>query len=85
MLKRLGLVGDDEVEYTITSATDTKKKLRKVLFGVEIAVRKSKKNITALVLEGLHFDMLLGMSWIKEANAMVDATKGALSVDSEKL
>ena len=36
--ERLGLVGDDEVEYTITSATITNKKLSVVLFGVEIAV-----------------------------------------------
>ena len=27
---------DEEVEFTITSATDTNKKLRKVLFGVKV-------------------------------------------------
>ena len=39
--ERLGLKEDDEIEYTITSATSTNKKLRKVLFGVEIAVGKN--------------------------------------------
>ena len=49
--ERLGLVGDNEVEYTITFATNTNKNFRKVLFGVEIAVGKSKKSIPALMLE----------------------------------
>ena len=40
--ERLGLKGDNEVEYIITSAPDTNKKLRKVLFGVEIANGKQK-------------------------------------------
>ena len=60
--ERLGLKEDDEVEYTITLATGTNKKLRKVMFGVEIAVGKNRKCIPAIVLEGLHFDVLLGMS-----------------------
>ena len=50
------------MEYTITSATDTNKKFRKVLFGVKVAAGKSKKNIPLLVLEGLHLNVLLGMS-----------------------
>ena len=64
--EKLGLVRDDRIEYTITSATDNNKKLRKVLFGVKIAVGKIKKPIPALVLEGLDFYVLLGMSWIKK-------------------
>ena len=64
-------------------ATGTNKKLRKVLFGVEIAVGKNRKRIPAIVLEGLHFNVLLGMSWIKETNAMVKATEGVLSMDGE--
>ena len=53
--ERLRLVWDNKVEYAITSATNTTKKIRKVLFGDEIAVVKSKKSIPALVLEGFHF------------------------------
>ena len=44
---------------------------------------KNKKCIPAIVLEGLHFDVLLGMSWIKEANAIVKATEGVVSMDGE--
>ena len=81
--ERLGLKEDDEVEYTLTSATGTNKKLRKVLFGVKIAVGKNRKCIPVIVLEGLHFDVLLGMSWIKETNALVKATEGVVSMDGE--
>lgn len=37
------------------------------------------------MLEGLHFDVLLKMSWIKEANTIVDAAKRVVSVDSKEL
>ena len=57
--ERLGLKEDDEVEYTIASATSTNKKLRKV-FGFEIAVGKNRRCISAIVLEGLHFEV----SWV---------------------
>ena len=63
------------MECTITSVTETNKKLRKVLFGVEIAVGKRKRSIPAIVLEGLHFDLLLKMSWIKKTNTILFATR----------
>ena len=47
------------MEYAFTFTTDTNKKLRKVLFEVKIAVGISKKQIPALVLEGLYFNLLL--------------------------
>ena len=40
--EKLELKGDNEVEYIITSATYTNRKLRKVLIGVEIAAGKAK-------------------------------------------
>ena len=83
--ERLGLAGNDEAEYTITSATDTNKKLRNVLFGVEIAVEKSKRCIPAIVLEGLHFDVLLEMSWVKETNPIFKATEGGVSVNGKNV
>ena len=62
---------DEEVEFTITSATDTNKKLRKVLFSVEVTVGSHTVTVPAIVLEGLHFSMLLGVSWLKEAKARI--------------
>ena len=35
------------------------------------------------MLEGLHFDVLLGMSYIKETNTMVKANEGVVSMDGE--
>ena len=37
------------------------------------------------MLKGLHFDVLLGMSWIKETNTEVNTAEGAVNVDGEKL
>ena len=82
--ERLGLVGDEEEEDIISSAMDTNKKLRRVLIGVKLIVEK-KVNIPALVLEGLDFDVLLGMSWIKNTNAVVHAAEGVVSLNGEKL
>ena len=42
-------------------------------------------SIPALVLEGLHFNVLLGMSWIRETNAIVKATEGVVSVDDNNI
>ena len=57
---------DGEVDFTITLATDTNQKHRKVIKEVEIKVGKSKAVVPAIVLEGLHFDVFLGMNWLEE-------------------
>ena len=35
------------------------------------------------MLEGLHFNVLLGMSWIKETKEIVKATEGVVSMDGK--
>ena len=47
---RLWMNCDEEVEFTVTSATDTNKKLRKVLFGVEVTVGRNTVTVPAIVL-----------------------------------
>ena len=37
------------------------------------------------MLEGLHFDVLLGMNWIKETNTKVKTTEGVVSMDEEAI
>ena len=59
----LGLVVNDKVEYTITSATNTNKNIGKFFWSRNCSWKKQEE-FSALVLERLHFDMLLGMSWI---------------------
>ena len=75
---------DEEVEFTITSATDTNKKLRKVLFGVKITVWRNTVTVLAIVLEGLLFDVLLGVSWLKEAKAKFLLEEGVIEVNGEQ-
>ena len=80
---RLGMVKDEEMEFT--STTDTNKKVRTVLFGVDITVGEKTVKVPAIVLEGLHFDVLLGVSWMQEAKASVFITEGVLEVDGKRL
>ena len=40
---QLGMVKDNEVEFTISSATDTNQKVSKVVFGVEVSLRKLQR------------------------------------------
>ena len=73
------------MKFTITLATDTNKKVRTVLFGVNITMREKTVKVLAIVLEGLHFDLLLGVSWMQEAKALVLITEGILDKDGKQL
>ena len=81
----LGLIPDGEVEFTITSATDTNRKHRKIIKEVEIEVGKSRATVPAIILEGLHFDVLLGMNWLKAAGAIIDVVNGTIRIAEEKV
>ena len=81
----LGLVNDNEVEFTITLATDTNKKVRKVMFGVKVTVGEKTVCVLAIVLEGLHSDVLLGVSWLHKAKASIQVSEGSLVVDTVKI
>ena len=72
----LRLVGDNEVEFPIILAMDTNKKVRKVLFGVKVTVGEKTLRVPANILEGLHFDVLLGVSWLHEAKASIQVSEG---------
>ena len=61
---RLKLVHDGEIEFTIMSATDTNRKNRRIMKELEVKVGNSTVVVPAIVLEGLHFDVLLRMSWL---------------------
>ena len=70
--QRLKLVHNGEIEFTITLATDTNRKNRRIMKELEVKLGNSKVVVPAIVLEGLHFDVLLGMSWLKAAEAIID-------------
>lgn len=83
--ERLKLKEDDSVEFTLTSAVDTVKKSRKVFKGLEIKVGSSVTKLPAIVLEGLHFDALLGVNWITSVNAKLDVAKNTIQVNNEEI
>ena len=41
--------------------------------------------VPAIVLEGLHFDVLLGVSWLKEAKAKILLEEGVIKVNGERI
>ena len=61
-VSRLNLKPDDEVDFSITSATESAKKKRKIFFSLEVTVGNNSTLLPAIVLEGLYFDVLLGMN-----------------------
>ena len=73
------------LRFTITLATNTNKKVRTLLFGVDVTVGEKVVKVPAIVLEGLHFDVLLGVSWMQEAKASVFIAEGVLDVDEKRL
>ena len=66
-------------------ATNTYKKVRTVLFGVVVAVREKTVKVPAIVLKGLHFDVLLGVSWMQEVKASVLIAEGVQDMDGKRL
>lgn len=79
-IRRLGLVPDDEVEFNITSATNSSKKICKLFHQLKIEVANISCDLPVIVLEGLHFDLLLGVNWLTEVNAVIDVKNSKLIV-----
>lgn len=57
--RRLNLSQDCKVEFIIKSDTETSKRTKKVLKDIKIRVGESNVVVLIIVLEGLHFDVLL--------------------------
>ena len=47
---------------------------------LKVKVGNSKVVAPAIVLESLHFDVLLGMSWLKAAKAIIDVVNGNIRI-----
>ena len=60
------MVNNKEVEFTITSATNTNKKVRTILFGIDVTMGEKTVKVLAVVLKGIHFDVLLGLVGCKK-------------------
>ena len=55
------------------------------MFSVEVTVREKAVCVPVIMLKGLHFDLFLGVSWLHEAKASIQISKGSLVVDSVKI
>ena len=55
------------------------------MFGVEVTVGRNTVTVLAIVLEGLHFDVLLGVSCLKEAKAEILVEEGVINVNGEHI
>ena len=61
------------------------KNVRKVMFGVEVTVREKTVCVPAIVLEGLHFNALIGVCWLHKAKASIHVAEGSLVVNTVKI
>ena len=55
------------------------------MFGVKITVGEKTVRVPAIVLEGLHFDVLLRVSWLHKTKASIQVSEGSLVVDTVKI
>ena len=46
---------------------------------------KSVVPLPVIVLEGLHYDMLLGVNWIAQTNSKIDIIKRTIEVQGESI
>ena len=55
------------------------------MLDVMVTVREKTVCVPAILLEGLHFDVLLGVSWLHKAKASVQVAEDSLVVDTVKI
>lgn len=51
---------------------------------LEVEVKYSNVLVPSIVLEGLHFNVLLGMSWLKAAKAIIDVVNGNIRIQGDQ-
>ena len=71
---RHAIPGGREVPLTISSADGVSTISRTVYDAVEVVWKQTRASLPAVVLPGVGFDVLLGMSWIVTAGVSLDAT-----------
>ena len=64
-MERLVLVADAEIEFMLNTAEGTAKKHQLVFERMKVGVGKSIVALPAIVVDRSHFDLLLGVIWIK--------------------
>ena len=83
--ERFDIKENAEINFVLTSAVDTLSKMWKVFEKVIMCIRKSKVKIPAIILEGLHFDALLDVSWLTTVDVEVNIKYFKIKVSKESL
>lgn len=60
-------------------------KKRNILRELNFDVSHSLVKLPAVVLEGLHYDVLLGVNWLTEFNSIINVREGSKSIETDKL
>ena len=80
---RLDLKPDDFVEFCVLTASSSSQKKHVIFYLLKIDFGNSSSSLPIFVMEGLHFNFLLGMSWLKAVTAIVDPAAGKIPVRNE--
>ena len=70
---------NDEIKFHINKASSSTKK-KPVIFALCIEVGSSSVVLPALVMDGLHFDLLLGMNWLAVVIADIRPAKEKIRI-----
>ena len=73
-MSRLGLVTDTEIDFTLNTVNRTAEK-KLVFKKMKIEVRKIIIALPVIMVDGSHFDLLLGINWIKKTGAKFNFKK----------
>ena len=84
-VNRLKLKEDGRIAYTLTMPNDTSSQERKIFEGIKIDVGKSSVVLPALVLDGLHYNVLLGVNWLVYTKADLDLKTMTLKTEDEDI
>ena len=82
-MSRLGLVANAKIDFTLNTAEGTAEKQHLVFEKVKITVGKYGVHLPAIVVDGGHFDMLLGVNQIKKNGTKLDFKSDQVNVDDK--
>ena len=84
-VKSLKLNLDDKVDFCVTSTTNVSKKAQKLFHKLYVVVGDFETNLSAIILEGLHFDVLLEVNWIKSLKVIINVEKNILTIGKKTI
>ena len=74
-----------EIDFTLNNADKTAEKQRLIFEKMNIGVGRSMVALLVIVVDRSHFDLLLGVNWIKEVEAEFNFEKNQLIIEGETI